>query len=87
MFVIISYDVGVKRVAKVHKVLKRYLQWTQNSIFEGEITKGKLQQCVSEVTKIMNLTVDALYVYKIPNPKNIEKNIYGVEKGFETMFL
>lgn len=38
MYVLIAYDVDAKRVAKVHKVLKKYLTWTQNSLFEGEIT-------------------------------------------------
>lgn len=33
MYVLVAYDVDAKRVAKVHKVLKKYLTWTQNSLF------------------------------------------------------
>lgn len=87
MFVIISYDVEVKRVAKVHKILKKYLQWTQNSLFEGEITEGLLKQCLGEITAKINIETDSIYIYRVPNPRNIKKVVYGVEKDFESMFL
>ena len=87
MFVIVSYDVDAKRVSKVHKILKKYLQWTQNSVFEGEITKGKLDQCLAELSAKINPHIDSLYVYRVANPRNIEKIVYGTEKDFETMFL
>jgi CRISPR-associated protein Cas2 len=87
MFVIVSYDVDAKRVAKVHKILKKYLQWTQNSVFEGEITEGKLKQCMAEIMPKLNERVDSLYIYRVSNPKNIKKIVYGVEKDFEEMFL
>ena len=87
MFVIVSYDVDTKRVARVHKILKRYLQWTQNSVFEGEITEGKLKQCMAEIMPKLNETADSLYIYRVSNPRNIKKIVYGVEKDFEEMFL
>ena len=87
MFVIVSYDIGENRVSKIHKILKKYLQWTQNSVFEGEITKGKLDQCLAEISAKINPQVDSLYVYRVANPRNIEKIVYGTEKDFETMFL
>ncbi len=31
MYVIIVYDIGEKRVAKVLKLCRQYLQWIQNS--------------------------------------------------------
>lgn len=87
MYVLVAYDVDVKRVGKVHKVLKRYLTWTQNSLFEGEITEGLLKQCMAELATKANPAVDSIYVYRIANPKHIKKTIYGVEKDFESMFL
>ena len=87
MFVIVSYDVDAKRVGKVHKVLKKYLQWTQNSVFEGEITEGKLKQCMAEIIPKINTKSDSVYVYRVANPRNIQKIVYGTEKDFESMFL
>jgi len=87
MYVLVAYDVDAKRVAKVHKVLKKYLTWTQNSLFEGEITEGLLKQCMAEIASKANPAVDSIYVYRIANPKHIKKVIYGIEKDFESMFL
>lgn len=87
MFVIITYDVGEKRVNKTRKKLKEYLTWTQNSVFEGEITDSKLKKCMYEINNIMNQSYDSIYIYKIQNPKNIEKNTYGNEKNLDTIFL
>lgn len=87
MFVIISYDVEVKRVSKVHKILKKYLQWTQNSVFEGEITEGQLKKCMHEISEKIHPSFDSVYVYRVANPRNIRKDVYGREKDFETMFL
>lgn len=44
-FVIITYDIEETRVNKIRKILKKYLYWSQNSVFEGEITEGLLAQC------------------------------------------
>lgn len=87
MFVIITYDVEVKRINRVRKTLKKYLTWTQNSVFEGEITEGKLHQCMSDIEKLINKRADSIYVYEVKNPKNIKKEVFGVQKSFDDMFL
>lgn len=87
MFVIITYDIEDKRAVKVHKILKKYLVWTQNSVFEGEITEGKLKKCLAEIKKVVDDKVDSLYVYQVKNPKHINKVVYGQQKAFDSMFL
>ncbi|KPU26819.1 CRISPR-associated protein Cas2 [Caloranaerobacter sp. TR13] len=87
MFVILTYDVGEKRVNKVRKKLKEYLIWTQNSVFEGEITEGKLKKCLYEVNKILNKQEDSLYIYEIKASSHIKKKIIGIDKSFDDIFL
>ncbi|NGP44611.1 CRISPR-associated endonuclease Cas2 [Bacillaceae bacterium SIJ1] len=87
MFIIITYDVGEKRVGKVCKKLRKYLDWTQNSVFEGEITQGKLKQCLAELDRIVDYDVDSIYLYQVANPKNIKKIVYGHEKSDIDLFL
>jgi len=87
MFVIITYDVDQKRVGKVCKKLREYLDWTQNSVFEGEITEGKLTKCLTELNKIIDKKVDSIYLYQVKNPKNIKKVVYGQEKSPIDLFL
>ncbi len=88
MFVIITYDiVEGKPLNKTRKILKKYLTWTQNSVFEGEITESKLQKCMCEIGKVINEHQDSIYVYEVKNPNNIDKKSYGVHKNFDDMFL
>lgn len=87
MYVIITYDVDEKRVAKVHKKLKEYLIWTQNSVFEGEITRSLLKQCLFEIKNIIDEGIDSVNVYEIKNPNNLKKYTFGIDKMFDTMFI
>lgn len=87
LFVIITYDVDQKRVGKVCKKLRQYLDWTQNSVFEGEITIGKLKQCMAELNQIINKNEDSIYLYQINNPRNIKKVVYGKTKNPLDLFI
>jgi CRISPR-associated protein Cas2 len=40
-----------------------------------------------EISAKINPQVESLYVYRVANPKNIQKIVYGTEKDFETVFL
>ncbi|MCR8844101.1 CRISPR-associated endonuclease Cas2 [Paenibacillus sp. SC116] len=86
MFVIITYDIGEKRVGKVCKKLREYLDWTQNSVFEGEITKGSLTRCLAELKEITTKE-DSIYLYKIENPSHIKKVVIGEDRSFEKLFF
>ncbi|WP_026174088.1 CRISPR-associated endonuclease Cas2 [Effusibacillus pohliae] len=86
MFVIITYDVGEKRVGKVCKKLREYLDWTQNSVFEGEIQKGKLTKCLNELQKILS-DEDSIYIYKVENPNHLQKDVIGQDRSFDHTFF
>ena len=49
MFVIVTYDVNVKRNNKVLKICRKYLVHVQKSVFEGNITEAKLGKLKSEL--------------------------------------
>ena len=87
MYVIITYDVNVKRVSKVCKKLKEHLTWTQNSVFEGEITKTQFMKCRQEVERILDTSEDSVYYYIVENPKHLKKEFVGHEKGDFDIFF
>lgn len=88
MFVIVTYDItDDRRLNKVRKILKKYLYWSQLSTFEGEISEGKLAQCMSEVNDVIDTSEDSVYVYEVKNPKNINKKVLGIEKSYMDVFL
>jgi len=80
MYVIAVYDVGQKRVGKMLKLCRRYLNWIQNSVFEGEISEVRLMELKHEALELMNEEDDSLIIFKARQEKWLEKEIVGKEK-------
>ena len=87
MYVIAVYDIGEKRVGKMLKLFRKYLNWIQNSVFEGELSSVQLKKLKLEARKIMDLSTDSLIIFSNRNPKWLEKEIVGIERGSIDNFL
>ena len=80
MYVVVVYDVDVKRVAKVCKCLRQWLNWVQNSVFEGEVTPATLRQIKLAVSAIIEEERDSVLFYEIPSGTKWQKEVLGQEK-------
>ena len=87
MYVIAVYDIGEKRVGKMLKLCRRYLNWIQNSVFEGEISEVKLLELKQEAMLLMNEETDSLIFFKARQEKWLEKEIVGHERQKLDTFL
>ncbi len=81
MYVILVYDIEEKRVGKMLKLCRRYLNWIQNSVFEGEITEVKLKELTIEAKGIMDEEKDSIIIFSSRQEKWLEKTIIGQEKN------
>ena len=54
MFVLMVYDVEVKRVVKVLKIGRKYLEHIQNSVLEGELSYAQYKKLKHEVGEAIN---------------------------------
>jgi CRISPR-associated protein Cas2 len=87
MYVILVYDINEKRVGKMLKLCRKYLNWIQNSVFEGEITKVKLKELIMYAKKIMELDEDSLIIFKTRQEKWLDKEVVGIERTGIEQFL
>ena len=87
MFLILVYDVGEKRVAKVLKTARKYLYWVQNSVLEGEITEAQFERLKHELNAIIKKEHDSLIFYTFRTTKYSERELVGVKKGGEEIFI
>ena len=87
MYVILVYDIGEKRVNKVLKTCRKYLNWVQNSVLEGEITKAKLEKLKIELQKIIIKDEDSIIFYILRTKKYYKREIMGKEKGGEELII
>ena len=81
MYVILVYDIEEKRVGKMLKLCRRYLNWIQNSVFEGELSAVKLKELLHEARQIMNEERDSIIIFKSRQEKWLEKQVLGLEKN------
>jgi CRISPR-associated protein Cas2 len=81
MYVLIVYDVEVKRVTRVHKFLKRHLNWVQNSVFEGELTEVQIERVKAGLRKIMTPEADSVLIYTAWDQKWLSKEALGHERA------
>jgi CRISPR-associated protein Cas2 len=80
MYIILVYDMGEKRVGKMLKHCRKYLNWIQNSVFEGEVTEVQIKEMMIGAKKIMNEDEDSIILFKSTDAKWLKKEIYGQEK-------
>jgi CRISPR-associated protein Cas2 len=85
MFVILSYDVGQKRVAKVMKICRRYLIHVQNSVFEGTITEARLKKLKNELEKKIVKETDGICIYEFDSIKYTRKEQIGLVAVYENI--
>ena len=80
MYVLIVYDIGIKRVTKVHKLLKRYLHWVQNSVFEGELTESKIEEVKNHLKRIIDDETDSVLLYIARDEKWLKHELCHIEQ-------
>lgn len=81
MYVIMVYDVEQERVGRICKYLRRSLNWVQNSVFEGELTRAQLAKVKSGMTKILNEERDSVIIYMARDAKWMQRETIGIEKS------
>ena len=87
MYVIVVYDVGVKRVGKMLKLCRQYLCWIQNSVFEGELSEAKLRELKIKIKSIIDEEDDSVIVLTSKMGIHMDKQILGKERMSTDNFL
>lgn len=84
---VLVYDFGEKRVAKMLKLSRKYLNWIQNSVFEGEISEVRLHELLLLAKKFMKEEEDSIIIFKGRDVTWTEKQIVGKERSNIDIFL
>ena len=87
MYVILVYDIEVSRVAKVCKYLRQHLNWIQNSVFEGQLTKAQFNQVKTGLKDITDLEKDSVIIFQLRDAKWMTKEVLGIDKNPATNLL
>ena len=87
MYIILVYDVNTKRVGKMLKLCRQYLNWIQNSVFEGELGEPQLKELKYRAKEIMKEEEDRLIIFHTRQEKWLEKEVVGKERAILDQLL
>ena len=77
----------MKRVGKALKITRKYLNWVQNSVFEGEISVANLTKLKMELKGMMNPDEDSIIIYTFRSLKYSERIEIGLKKGGDDFII
>ena len=83
MYVILVYDVRKKRISKVMKTCRKYLNHLQNSVFEGNITNSKLNSLKLELERTIDVRDDSVCIFTMESARYTNKEQLGKVSVYE----
>ncbi len=88
MYIIAVYDIftqtksGKRRLPKIMKKFRVYLNHTQRSVFEGELTDAQLKSLKTDIKSLIKDGEDYIVFYRIDNKNNLKREFMG--KDFDS---
>ena len=80
-YVYVIYDIGEKRVNKIFKICKKYLEHYQNSVFRGEITESNLLELKNELKDAINKNEDNILFLYFFTSKSVVSEEFGLKNS------
>lgn len=92
MYIVLVYDVsqaenGARRWSRIFKICKKYLTHIQNSVFEGELSKGQLAQLQNELKEYIDKELDSVIIFKSRQEKWLDKEFWGRKDDLTSFIL
>jgi CRISPR-associated protein Cas2 len=86
MYVIVVYDMEAERTQQMLKLCRRYLTHVQNSVLEGEISKGDLQQLTGDIEDMLK-PGESVILYELSSDTLLDRTVYGEDPTEDSRFL
>ena len=92
MYIILIYDIvsdeeGARISRNIFKICKKYLTHIQNSVFEGELSKGQLAQLQKELKEYIDKELDSVIIFKSRQEKWLDKEFWGRKDDLTSFIL
>ena len=86
MYVVLVYDMRAERTQKMLKIGRRYLTHVQNSVLEGDISEGKLNQLRNEIDALLEPD-ESVILYELSSDTLLNRTVYGEDPAEDNRFL
>ena len=72
---------------KVLKIARKYLNWVQNSVLEGEISDAGFEKLKMELKEVIRPDEDSIVFYLMRTTRYTSREIMGIEKGVRDIII
>lgn len=86
VYVVAVYDVEADRTRLFLNFLRRYLTHVQNSVFEGDIAEGDLEEVKQELDSMLEAG-ESVIVYRMSSEQYVSRTVYGEDPTDDSQFL
>ncbi|AKH97363.1 CRISPR-associated endonuclease Cas2 [Halanaeroarchaeum sulfurireducens] len=86
VYVVVVYDVQAHRTQKFLKFLRQYLVHVQNSVFEGEVTEGDIEEIKHRLESMLE-DEESVILYRMASEKYVTRTVYGTDPAADDQFL
>lgn len=86
MYVIVAYDTESKNCPRLHKCLKGFLNWNQNSVFAGELTEGQFFELRKRLEAVKRPDT-SITVFHCKDPDYLKRETIGSSKAAKENFF
>ncbi|MEM5832030.1 MAG: CRISPR-associated endonuclease Cas2 [Candidatus Aenigmatarchaeota archaeon] len=87
MFVILAYDINVKRVNLINNICSKYLIWRQNSVFTGRISLKQLKNLEEELKNSIKVLEDYISIFVFPSNVRFKVIEIGIKRYDEAQII
>ena len=87
MYVILCYDVRSERIHRMLKTARKYLNSTQRSVLEGDLTPSQITRLKEEISRIINPLEDSVRLFAAASSDMLEISQIGKASDNTIRFL
>lgn len=85
-YVVIVYDVQADRTTKYLKFLRSHLIHVQNSVFEGELSEGRIEEIKFTIEEMLE-DGESVVMYRVSSSSYVDRTVYGTDPAEDHQFL
>ncbi|MCK1797766.1 CRISPR-associated endonuclease Cas2 [Streptomyces sp. XM4193] len=63
------------------KTCRKYLHWTQRSVFQGELSTAQYRALTAALNAVIDPTHDSIVTYRTRSPDLVETATLGIDLG------
>ncbi|KAB1193633.1 CRISPR-associated endonuclease Cas2 [Haloferax sp. MBLA0076] len=86
MYVVLVYDMEADRTQKMLRLSRRYLTHVQNSVLEGEISAGDLEELRGHIEALLK-DGESVVLYELSSDSLLNRTVYGEDPTEDSRFI